>query len=203
MAITIANATTHARAVLKLPASYASAEELRIANTVNTLIVSYTNWHWNIAAATNIAVSSGTQDYSMAAGDQNRVMGIHDANLLEGSTEQPSLLAFSRPVLQRSSTTGQPYAVCLLSVTQLRLFPVPDASYTLQWRYYDRPTVFAANTESWDVPEALADVAKTGMVWQLLLYGDDDRSERYEKIFFSMLENHKRIEERTMNRSVI
>ena len=201
MAFTVANSSAHAQAFLKVPSTYAANEELRFANTVQTIISSYYRWHWLIAAATNIAVSSGTQDYTMAAGDQNTVYAIAQANLLSGSTELPPLVIYSDPLLDKSSTTGQPYAVSLLSPTQVRLYPTPGATYTFQWRKYARPTIFAVNTEAWQIPEAFTAAAKLGMCWQYALYADDSRAPELQKTFYDALAEHKAAELATMSRA--
>ena len=200
MALTVANSSAHAQAFLKVPSTYASSEELRLANTVQTIISSYYRWHWLIAAATNIAVSSGTQDYTMAAGDQNTVYAIAQANLLSGTTELPPLVIYSDPLLDKSSTTGQPYAVSLLSPTQVRLYPTPGATYTFQWRKYARPAIFTVNTEAWQIPEAFTAAAKLGMCWQYALYQDNSRAPELQKAFYDALAEHKATELATMSR---
>ena len=200
MALTVNQATLHAQAFFKAPSTYASGEELRIANSIQTIISSYYKWHWLIAAATNIAVVSGTRDYTMAAGDQNTVFAIQQANLLSGSTELPSLTVFSDPILDRTSTAAQPYAVSLLSPTQVRLFPSPNATYTFQWRKYARPVVFAATSESYQIPDAFTAVAKLGVVWMYLEYADDTRAPGFQKAFYEALAEHKAAELGTVAR---
>lgn len=200
MALTVNQAMLHAISFIKGPSTYASSEEVRFANTVQSIISGYSRWHWNITAATDIAVSSGDQDKSMAAGDQNKVLAIQNANLLEGSTEQPDLWICSDPLLPKTSTTGQPFAISLLSPSQIRLYPKADATYTLQWRFYKRPVVMTANSESFDIPEAFTDVCKAGMLWQVLTYADDDRAPTAEKTFYDLLKNHKTVETRTVRR---
>lgn len=201
MALTIAQTFQHAQAFLKVASNVGSAEEVRMANTVQSLITGYYRWHWAISAGTNISLVQGTQDYNLAAGDQNRVQSIVQANLLSGSTEEPELWTASNdPPLPRYSTQGRPLAVALISPTQVRFYPVPDAAYTFQWRYHARPIVFTANTESFQIPEAFTDVSKTGMVWQLMEFLDDDRAEKWRQAFFAILENHKRVERMTTER---
>ena len=200
MALTINQAFTHAIADIKAPSTYATAEEVRMANTVQSIISGYYRWHWLAAAATNIAVSSTNQDLSMAAGDQNTVLGIQQAHLLEGSTPQPPLLIYSDSIPDATTTTGQPWAVALLTPTSVRLYPAADATYTLVWRKYARPVIFTANSESFQIPEAFTDVVKAGIKWQLLMFADDDRAPAWEKTFYELLKNHRQIEERTMGR---
>jgi hypothetical protein len=194
------DAMLHAIAFIKGPSTYASSEELRFANTISTEIVSFYPWHWSITDGTDIAVSSGTQDYSMAAGDQNAVLAIHQANLLEGSTEQDELLISSEMGLPLTSTTGQPLAVAMISPTQVRFHPTPDATYTFQWRYHARATIHQANTESFDVPLAFNDVVKAGMIWQVLSYADDDRDEAWQTTFYNLLAEHRRREQMAYGR---
>ena len=201
MALTVNQAMLHAISHIKGPSTYASSEEVRFANSVQSIISGYHRWHWNITAATNIAVASTNQDLSMAAGNQNLVLAIQQANLLESSTEQPDLWVYSDPLLPKTSTTGQPFAISLLSPTQVRLYPAADATYTLQWRYYARPVIMTANTESFTIPEAFTDVCKAGMKWQVGVYADDDRAPKWEEEFFALLKNYRAIEMRTTGRN--
>lgn len=191
----------HALSWIKAPSTYASSEEVRFANTIESIVVGFYPWHWSIAAATDIAVSSGTQDYTMDASDQNDVFAIMQANLLEGGTEQHELWDQSELGLPITSTTGQPYAVALLTPTQVRFFPSPDATYTFQWRKHARPTIHTANSENWDIPEAFTDVVKSGMIWQILSYADDTRAQEWKNRFDELLANHRRVEQITMGRN--
>ena len=171
-----------------------------MANTVQSIISGYYRWHWLATAGTNVAVSSGTQDYSLAAGDQNKVYAIATANLTEGATEQPELLVQSDNQLPVTSATGQPYAVCLITPTSIRFYPTPDATYTFKFRYYARPVIFTANSESFQIPEAFTDVVKAGLNWQVLTYADDDRAPEWKATFYELLKNHKQIEMQTTGR---
>ena len=201
MAFSVNNATLHAVAHLKAPSNYASGEEVRFANSVQSLITGYYRWHWAASAATDIAVALNDQDKTMAAGAQDTVLAIAQAHLLEGSTPQPELLVQSDSPLPVTTTTGQPYAISIISPTVLRLFPAADATYTLKWRKYARPVIFTVNTNNWQIPEAFTDVAKAGMLWQFARYADDDRAPAFEKSFFELLANHKRAEQLTTGRS--
>ncbi len=139
----------------------------------------------------------------MDAGNQNLVLAIAEANLLDGSTEEPNLLVWSDPLPPKrlsGAATGQPISVSLISPTQIRLWPTPDATYTFQWRYHARPVIFTANTNNWDIPEAFTDVVKVGMLWQGGEFQDDVRAPEWKKDFFSLLANHKRIELMTVGR---
>ena len=96
MAFSVANATSYATSMLKLSSStLSSADELRIANSIQTEITMFHLWNWSITAGTDIAISSGTQEYNMDSGDQNSVLAIYKANLLSGSTEEPQLMNWS------------------------------------------------------------------------------------------------------------
>ena len=201
MAFSVANSTSYVTDTLKLAsATFAAATELRMANLIQTEITSFHRWHWAIAAATDIAVTSSNQDYSMDSGDQNKVLAITEANLLEGLTEQPDLLVWSDSPVPKTSTTGQPLGVSLISPTKIRLWPFPDASYTFQWQYYARPVIFTSNSNNWDIPEAFTDVVKVGMLWQGGEFQDDVRAPEWKKDFFSLLANHKRVELMTVGR---
>ncbi len=201
MAFSVANATSYATSMLKLSSSALNAaDELRIANLVNTEIFMFHLCNWSIAAGTDIAISSGTQEYNMAAGDQDKVLAIFKANLLSGSTEEPQLIPWSAGGLPRrlsGGATGQPIAVGLISPTRITLWPTPDATYTFQWHYFARPIIFTANSESWDIPEAFTDVVKAGVLWQVMVLQDDVREEQQKQNFFSLLGNHKRVEAMT------
>ena len=202
MAVTVTQAWQHAIVAAKMPSNAFTGEEVRCANDVQSHISNFHLWHWQITAGTNIAVTLALgQDYSMAAGDQNLVLAIAHANLLEGSTEQPDLLVQTSPILPRTSSTGQPISCGQISATQIRLWPAPDASYTFKWQFYKNATVFTANTNSYDCPDHFTDVILEGNIWKLMQLADDDRQQaQYEK-FVALLAEQRRREFRTTGRS--
>lgn len=201
MALTVNNSFVHAQNFIKANSTYASTDEVRIANTINSLIVGFHRWHWSETEGVGRTTVAGTQDYTMDAADQNAVLAITQANLLTGTTELPELQVWSDPPLPRTDTQRRPFACGLISPTEVRLYWNPDAVYTFQWRYYARPTIFTANSENWDIPEAFTEVVKTGMIWQLLAWSDDERQDTYKQDFFNQLANHRRIEFMTVGRS--
>jgi hypothetical protein len=201
MAISVANAMTHARSFIKAPSTYASAEELRMANTVQGIISSYHRWHWNTTAGTGIAIALAGQDYTMNAADQNNVLAIQNAYLAGASTKYADLCTWGDYPLPLTDTTGRPTSVCLMSGTAVRFWPASDASYTMTWRYYKRPTVFTVNTETWDCPEPFADVVKAGMIWQVLDWGDYVQADKWQKTFYDLLELRKVSERYGMGRT--
>ena len=184
----------------KMPSTSFASQRVIMSNDLQAQISLYCNWHWLLTAGTNIAIASGTQDYTMAAGDQNKVQAIHDANLLEGSTEQPQLDVYSFNCFDKSSTTGQPMGVCIISPTVLRLWPTPDATYTFQWRYFARPIVFTGITDTYQCPDSFDNVVVNGVIWKLFTLADDDRAEGQYKKFHEQLEELKQSELRTMGR---
>ena len=198
MAFTVANATSYVTSMLKLSSStFSAADELRMANLIQTEITMFHLWNWAITAGTDIAISSGTQEYSMDSSDQNKVLAIYKANLLSGSTEEPQLMNWSATGLPRrlsGAATGQPIAVGLISPTKITLWPTPDATYTFQWHYHARPAIFTVNSATWDIQEAFTDVVKAGVLWQGMVLQDDVREDTQKQNFFSLLSNHKRVE---------
>lgn len=204
MAISVANAWAHGIASLKLPSTAFSGEEVRSGNDVQSRISGYYNWHWLLTPGTNHTVAAGTQDYTMAAGDQNKVQAIATANLLSGTVELAALNTNSYPLLPRADSTAavreRPYAMGLLSVTQVRYYPVPDAAYTGKWTYFARPIVFAANTETYQCPDSFENVILAGNLWKLFQLLDDDRATPQEQDFMLQLEKQKEQEMRTMGK---
>jgi len=200
MALTVTQSFVHAQNFLKVESGYASTEEVRIANSVQSIIVNFYRWHWLISAATNISLTQSTQDYTMAAGDQNDVLGIQNAYLTDASSTYGELQAYSDRIHPVTAVEDRPTTVCLLSPTQIRVWPNPDATYTFIWRKYSRPTVFTANSESWDIPDAFNDVVKEGMIWRLAEYRDDSRDAKAREDFYRMLTQRRDDEMRTMGR---
>jgi hypothetical protein len=192
---------THARSFIKVGSTYLETEEVRLSNTVNQIIGTFYRWHWLAQAATNISISNGVQDYSLAAGDQNTTMAIQNGYLTDASTTYPAVLIEGNNALPVIAETGRPYCIGLLSPTEMRFFPTPNLSYTLHWRKYKRPTVFTANTDSFDCPSAYDAIVKAGVVWQALEYKDDTRSEGWRKTFYDLLQEHKNMERVTMGRT--
>jgi hypothetical protein len=198
---TVQQVMQHGRAFLKVGANYASNEEVRMANTINSIIGMYYRWHWMSASGGDISVSLGTQDYSLTAGDQNTVLAIQNGYLTDASNTYPPLTVEGNIALPVTNDSGRPYAVGLLSPTLMRFFPNPDATYVFHWRKHKRPTVFTANTESYDCPSSFDAVVKAGILWQLLDYQDDVRSTNWQKTFYDSLGEQKAIERVTMGRT--
>ncbi len=205
MALTVTLGWQHAIAALKLPSTAFTAEEVKSANDVQSRISGYYNWHWLLTAGTNHTVVAGTQDYTMTAADQNKVQAIATANLLSGTTELAALNVNSHPMLSRADTTAaareRPYAMGLISPTQVRYYPVPDASYTGKWVYFARAIVFAANTETYQCPDSFENVILAGNLWKLFQLLDDDRATPQEQDFMLQLEKQKEQEMRTTGRT--
>lgn len=204
MALTVTLAWQHAIAALKLPSTAFTAEEVKSANDVQSRISGYYNWHWLLTAGSNHTVVAGTQDYTMNAADQDKVQAIATANLLTGTTELAALNVNSHPLLPRgdsdSAARQRPYAMGLLSVTQVRYYPVPDAAYTGKWTYYARPIVFTTNAGTYQCPDSFENVILAGNLWKLFQLLDDDRADNQEKDFMLQLEKQKEQELRTMGK---
>lgn len=197
---TVLQTVTHAQAFLKVESTYASAEHVRMGNTVNDIVSGYYRWHWNTTAGADINLSLGVQDYNMDAADQNGVLAIQQGYLTDATTTYDDLFVEHNILLPLTTKQGRPYCIGLLSPTQIRTYQEPDATYTLHWRYYKRPTVFAATSESFDCPPAFDSVVKTGMLWQFMSYADDLRAPEYQKTFYELLDNLKRAERLTAGR---
>lgn len=198
--MTVNQAMTHARAFLKVGPSYLETEEVRMANTVNSIIGMFYRWHWATAAGSDISLSNAVQDYTLASADQNTVFAVQNGYLTDASFTYPELMVDGNYALPVTATTGRPHAVGPVSPTQIRFFVTPGGSYTFKWRKHKRPTVFTENTESFDCPSAFESIVKAGMNWQALEYKDDERAQGWQKTFGSLLEEMKSSERVTMGR---
>ena len=197
---TILETMTHARNFLKVPSTYGSTEEVRFANTINALITNHYRWHWLATAGQDISLSLAVQDYTMNAADQDKIAFIQDAHLNDVTLKYPRLGIEGNLVLPPTDTTGRPTSVGLISGTEVRFWPAPDGTYTFNWRYHRRGTIYAANTETWDVPGAFDGLVKTAMIWQLLAYQDDTRQADYANLFYKQLDDLRLGEDRTSGR---
>jgi hypothetical protein len=191
---------THARNFLKVGSTYGATEEVRFANTLNALICNHYRWHWLATAGQTIALSSSVQDYTMDSADQNKVNFIQDAYVSDATLKYPRLIVEGNMTLPPTDTTGRPVSVGQINTTQVRFWPAPNGTYTFNWRYHRRGTIYAANTETWDVPGAFDGLVKTGIIWQLLAYQDDTRQADYAKLFYKQLDDLRVSEERTSGR---
>lgn len=197
---TVANYMNMARDFLGVSSTYGSTDELLIANTVNSIIGTYARWHWATATCTDINLSVGVADYTMNAADQNKVLAIEQAYLSDATYTYPPMSLENKILLPAVSAQERPFAVGLLSPTQVRVFCMPNGSYTMHWRKYKRPTIFAANTETWDAPASLDSAIKQGMIWQLYVLQDDLRAPDAEKTFYGLLDLLLRTERKTTGR---
>ena len=199
--MTIQQAMSHARAYLKVAPTYLEVEEVRMANTINSIIGSFYRWHWATAAGTDISLSNAVQDYSLATADQNTVLAVQNAYLTDASNTYPELVIDGDHALPVTATTGRPHTFCLISPTQIRFFVTPNGTFTFKWRKHKRPTVFTGNTESFDCPSAFDAIVKSGMNWQALSYKDDSRAPEHQKAFYDLLAEQKTIERVAMGRT--
>lgn len=190
----------HARSYLKVAAAYASGEEVRFANNVQSNISSFYRWHWNVDAGANISLTQSTQDYTINSADQNEVLAVQNAYLTDASNTYPELMISGDKTLPVTTVEDRPTAMALLSPTVIRFWPNPNATYTFIWRKHKYPTIFTANTASFDIPEAFTDIVKQGMISQLLAFADDDRTLPAKQEFQALLAEQKKRERMTMGR---
>lgn len=184
---------THALNAAKLASTDLSAEELRIAQFVQNEVNQYFTWKWSVASGTNITVVQTTQEYNLAAGDQNLVHAIIEAWLVSAGTAQFPLIVYDRDPVSTTATEARPYAISLISDTRVRLYPNPDAAYTLSFRYHTLGAIFALNSESFTAPGRFDNAIKAGMLWQMTSHMDetDPRIDRYKATFYELLEREK------------
>lgn len=196
---TITQVTSHAQAYVKGNSNLLTSEEVRIAQTVNNIVNNYYSWRWGITSGTNITVVQSTQEYNLAAADQNEVRSIVEAWLLTGTTDLSPLIVFDNPPVPTFDTEGRPWAISLISESRVRLYPNPDAAYTLSFRFQNSGAIFTANTESYEAPARFDEGIKAGVIWQFLEFMDDQRSEIWKNTFFGLLEQQKMVEMRRLH----
>lgn len=149
---------------------------LSLANQVQqTILAPPFAWNWN-RAVTTFPTVSGTQDY-VQSGIAN-LAWLERASLQSGSSDLPSLEV--APVLDAAQTTGHPTHIAAIlngsgGVT-FRLFPTPDAVYTVAISYQIQAPNITALTSTWAVPDYLAHLYRQGMLAGFLGYADDQRA---------------------------
>ena len=193
---TITQIQTHAQNYVKGNSNLLSAEEIRIAQTINNLVTTYHPWRWSIVAGTNVTTASGTQEYNLDAADQNRVHKLNEAWLVSAGTALFPLIIYDWIAVPTIGTTGQPYGISLITEARVHLYPTPGAVYTLSHRFHTSGTVFTANTESYDAPARFDETIKEGVIWKFLEFLDDGRAPDKQKSFYDLLNHQKRIDMR-------
>lgn len=177
---TIANLSSYARAFFKGNSDLLSAEEVRIAQEVQNYVSTYYPWKWTKASGTNVAVVQSTQEYDLAAANQDRVYMITEAWLLSGTTDQFPLIRFDNPPVPTTDTEARPWAVSLITEDRIRLYPNPDAAYTFSFRFHDMGALFTANTESYLAPGYFDEAIKAVTLWKWAEFMDDQPGERVQ-----------------------
>lgn len=159
----------------------ANEPALSIANQVQqTLLAPPFGWRWNRASTTFNTVI-GQQDYPETVTDLG---WIERAALQSGSSDEPELVV--KPVLPAAATQGRPTHVSSLldngtNVT-FRMFPSPDAVYTVNVEYQLQAPLISALTSTWTVPDYLAYLYRQGFLALLMTYANDPRAQvEYQK----------------------
>ena len=114
----------------------ADADITEILNEVNAAVATEHDWPWLETSAT-LTTAAGTAAYSPPAGWMRTVsLQIPGYAPLDGGDSRGSL----DQRYPTSTTTGQPVSY-VISGDQIRLYPTPDAVYSITHVYYQSETV--------------------------------------------------------------
>jgi len=193
---TIANLSTYARGYFKGNSDLLSTNEVAIAQEVQNYVSTYYPWKWTRVSGTNVAVSQSTQEYNLAAANQDRVYRITEAWLLSGSTDQFPLIVFDNPPVPTTDTEARPWAVSVITEDRVRLYPNPDAAYTFSFYFHDMGALFTANTESYAAPGYFDEAIKAVTLWKWAEFMDWTLGPDVDKL---KQEADRRLEQQRLN----
>lgn len=135
----------------------------------NTIMNPPFSWKWNRNTLT-FAVVQGTQDYQVNVSN----FGFLETVDLSGVTiANQNMLAISTEQMRPNSIAPQ-YDNGVGTVT-FRLFPMPDAAYTVTATYQQKPILFSGLAQNWLIPDEYSHIYNWGFLALAYMYFDDPR----------------------------
>ena len=190
-------ATTAAQVLEQVQAlGYATdtkTQQLTMLNQVHRRIINARRWTFAIAVSTLPTVANNASvTFDAAVGDTKRI----DAVRLEDSsgnsiTLDPIDLPTLRQYTVENDTPGTPRYWARLGNT-IRLYPIPDAVYTLVIDSVNNPPVIAAEGTNVSIPDSHVDILAWGIVMQITFRerdwdGHNFARQMYAELFTEML----------------
>lgn len=116
------------------------------------------DWKFLWSTMTPITTGIGASDY---AGDDD--LGTWERDSLRIDGQQVEVLDYD-PTLAPSAANGRPHTIYILPNDQLRLYPTPDAAYTVTGAYFREAQAMADETDTSLIPAK----HHSAILWQAL-----------------------------------
>ncbi len=147
---------------------------LSIANNVQqTLMGPPFKWQWNRDDALTAPTVAGTQDYTITT---TTFGWLEHATITTGGDTFELEVELSLP---DETKQDRPHSICVLKETSsaivVRIFPAPDAVYTLNLVNQKRATIMSALSGTWDIPDHLAYLYRQGFLAAAFKMANDER----------------------------
>ena len=124
-----------------------------------------------------ITTSNGTSAYSLAADAE--INGLLADSVLENSGQvHLREVDYTYPLAQGTTATGKP-EVFYRQGNQLKLYPIPDAAYTLQYSYLAKPVKLSVNADTTALPVEWESVLVLGTQARLEKFLGEPADESY------------------------
>jgi hypothetical protein len=128
----------------------------------------WTDWKFLFAVSEAIVTADGARDY---AGNADLNQWVRDSLRING---QPLELREYNSALVDDGAKGEPVMAYMLPNRQLRLYPTPDAAYTITGEYYRRPVPMSGAAAQSIIPLQFHEA----IVWQgLWLYANFENAQ--------------------------
>jgi hypothetical protein len=141
----------------------------RIVNRALQRISSEFDWPWLYAEET-ITTVAGTLDYNLPT-RWTKTAWLSEETV--GDLQPASHLQSRRWVEQATRITGRPLYYVHEGVSQIRLFPAPDAVYSIGHGYYTSEAVLSVGSDTPALPDPFDDL----LVWKALEFAAMRRGE--------------------------
>lgn len=125
----------------------------------------WANWNF-LWAEHSFTTVSGTRDYTASAPSGQETpsnLGEWDKQRFYIGTDPLTCYEYAEWDVE-TTASGKPWAVIIMPDNSLRLYPNPDAAYSITADYYKKPAEFSSGSSTGVVPEKFHDV----IVWLAL-----------------------------------
>ncbi len=129
-------------------------------------------WKFNLIQAADITTSNGTSSYAVPA-DLWKIYSTRKSDSIDYTIPSLQPRQFDILFQSQNSISGHPYVRTHFNIYRdgtFRLFPTPDASYTIVLRYFRLIPKPTAPGETLDVPPPYQSVIKYGTLARLAAY---------------------------------
>ena len=144
------------------------------------------DWYWRLTQDAAFTTTSGTEEYTLASGTA-KIIDIRDTTNDTYLGEAHYLdLVQDKPGID-SGDSGHPtkwyYSGDSSQSPKIKLYPIPNGSYAMEYDYYKKLTELSADADEPDIPDRWQQILIDYALYQELLAQNDSRYSIYNTNF--------------------